>query len=211
MNKIPIIQKGVRVSIICEGLEEYDYLSRLKELKVWDPIYKVDLDCAYGNGNLPARYQDKFQNGSYDVVLVFCDTDKKPSEQYVDIKRKIDIFHGKNGVSDSVVIFGNPCTMQVIIQHWKEALLQHSSKKRNAQIIEQCTGIAGYDAHSDQRQRMMQLITNENYKLMKKRVSKLSSNDSDNNSSNFDSFMDYLEKEDTKWIDRINSIIDSVR
>ena len=38
-----------------------------------------------GNGNIPARYQDKFQNGSYDPVLVFCDTDKKPYEQYADV------------------------------------------------------------------------------------------------------------------------------
>lgn len=35
-----------------------------------------------------------YQNGSYDVVLVFCDTDKKLYEQYADIKHKINEFHG---------------------------------------------------------------------------------------------------------------------
>lgn len=210
MNKLPIIQKGVRICIICEGLEEYDYLTRLKELEVWNPIYNVELECAYGNGNLPARYQDRFQNGSYEVVLVFCDTDKKPSEQYADIKKKIDKFHGIEDISKYVIIFGNPCTMQVMIQHWKEVLLQHSSKKKNAGIIEQCTGIIGYDAHSDQRQQMMQLITVDNYKLMKLRVSKLSKDDTEINSSNFNLFMDFLENEDTEWIDIINNIIDSI-
>ncbi len=210
MNKLPIVQKGVRICIICEGLEEYDYLSRLKDLEVWNPIYNVELECAYGNGNLPARYQDKFQNGSYDVALVFCDTDKKPSEQYIDIKKKIDKFHGIDNISKNIIIFGNPCTMQIMILHWKEVLLQHSSKKKNAKIIEQCTGITGYDAHSDQRQQMMQLITVENYKLMKMRVSKLSKNDAEMNSSNFDIFMDYLENEDTEWIDNTNNIIDSI-
>ena len=88
MNKLPFIQSGELVCVICEGPEEYDYLNRIKELGVWDKGYRVDLVNAHGNGSLPARYQDKFQNGSYDIVLVFCDTDRKPFEQYRDIKRK---------------------------------------------------------------------------------------------------------------------------
>lgn len=55
-----------------------------------------------------------YQNGSYDVVLVFCDTDKKPYEQYADIKHKINEFHGVDHAADHVIIFGNPCTMQII-------------------------------------------------------------------------------------------------
>ena len=43
---------------------------------------------AGGNGNIPARYQDRYQNGADELVLVFCDTEKKPHEQYEDIKRK---------------------------------------------------------------------------------------------------------------------------
>ena len=46
---------------------------------------------------IPARYQDKYQNGTYDIVLIFCNTDKKPYEQYMDIKHKIDDFHGIKG------------------------------------------------------------------------------------------------------------------
>lgn len=75
--------------IICEGDEEYDYLERLNAIGERSNVYKVTLDNACGNGNIPARYQDRFQNGSYDIVLIFCDTEKKPYEQYEDIKQKL--------------------------------------------------------------------------------------------------------------------------
>ena len=83
-------------------------------LGVWNEEYCFVLENAEGNGNIPARYQDKYQNGAYDLVSVFCDTDRKPYEQYVDIKRKINEFHGIENAADQVIIFGNPCTMQII-------------------------------------------------------------------------------------------------
>lgn len=208
MNRLPVIRGGVIVSIICEGPEEYDYMNRLRELNVWNSLYRVELTNANGNGNIPARYQDKFQNGTSDIVLVFCDTDKKPCEQYKDIKRKIDLFHGKEGVSDSIVIFGNPCTMQIVIQHWGQILLKSSSKHTNASIIEECTGIKNYDAHKEQRSEMMGLITPDNYRDMVERVSKLTKNDEVLNSSNFDFYMKCLENTDTSWIKVINDLLD---
>ena len=208
MNNLPQIQTGELVCIICEGPEEYDYLNRIKELGVWDKRYRVDLVNANGNGNLPARYQDKYQNGSYDVVLVFCDTDKKPFEQYKDIKRKIDSFHGKDGIADLVVMYGNPCTMQVVIQHWGDVSLKSPSKHSNAQIIEELTGIEKYDAHSEQRSRMMDQIDAENYSMMLERVSKMPSDDEKIGSSNFNVFMEYLSKDNYQWIKDINKAIE---
>ena len=111
-NKLPWIFSGSKVCIICEGDEEYEYLDKLISLDVWNENYKFTLENAEGNGNIPARYQDKYQNGSYDVVLVFCDTDRKPYEQYVDIKRKINEFHGVENAADKVVIYGNPITKE---------------------------------------------------------------------------------------------------
>lgn len=70
-NKLPWIFSGSKVCIICEGDEEYEYLDKLISLDVWNENYKFTLENAEGNGNIPARYQDKYQNGSYDVVLVF--------------------------------------------------------------------------------------------------------------------------------------------
>lgn len=95
-NKLPTFFDKHKICMICEGNEEYAYLMRLKELKVWNEQYEIILVNACGNGNIPARYQDRYQNGSdaLALVLVFCDTEKKPYEQYEDIMRKINEFHG---------------------------------------------------------------------------------------------------------------------
>ena len=130
MSKIPQIFTGSRICIICEGDEEYEYLEKLISLDVWSKEYLFQLENAEGNGNIPARYQDKYQNSSSDLVLVFCDTDKKPYEQYVDIKRKINKFHGVENVADQIVIYGNPCTMQIIIEHWDDVILSSNKKRK---------------------------------------------------------------------------------
>ena len=64
---------------------------------------------------------------------MFCDTEKKPHEQYKDIKQKINLFHGINHAAQEVIIFGNPCTMQIITKHWTEMNLKSPAKK------DQCT------------------------------------------------------------------------
>ena len=100
-NKLPFIPDNHKICIICEGNEEYEYLNRLKDLKVWNEQYDISLVNAGGNGNIPARYQDRYQNGADELVLVFCDTEKKPHEQYEDIKRKINEFHGVDNAADA--------------------------------------------------------------------------------------------------------------
>lgn len=101
-SRLPAFLDKDKICIICEGDEEFDYLSRLKDLGVWNEKYEISLDNADGNGNIPARYQDRYQNGSYEMVLVFCDTEKKPYEQYEDIKRKINDFHGVDNAAEEV-------------------------------------------------------------------------------------------------------------
>ena len=209
MNKIPSINNfESNICIICEGFEEYKYLERIRELKVWNPIYGVDLVNAKGNGNLPARYQAKYQEDKYDVVLIFCDTDKS-SEQYHNIKHKIDKFHGITGICNKVIIFGNPCTMQIIIKHFTNQNLKSQAKHTNAKIIEKYTNIKDYDAHEEQCKLLMELINQNNYKTMLSNVSKLSKNDTETGSSNFDIYMNYLNSPDKTWIQEINNKIES--
>ncbi len=119
-NKFPKFSNKHKICVICEGNEEYAYIKRLNDLKVWREEYEIVPVNAEGNGNIPARYQNRYQNGSDELVLVFCDTEKKPYEQYEDIKRKIDEFHGIDNAASKVIIFGNPCTMQIISKHWTE-------------------------------------------------------------------------------------------
>lgn len=204
-NRLPKFLNQYKICIICEGNEEYDYLNRLNELGVWNDQYGVNLDNADGNGNIPARYQDRYQNGSYDVVFVFCDTDKKPYEQYVDIKRKIDEFHGVVHAADEVVIYGNPCTMQIILEHWTDIRLKSPAKKVNASLIKEFTGVESYKGRADQREEIMKCITVENFYVMCERVKQMQDDDWSVGSSNFDKLMDYLVKEDYNWIKEVNS------
>ncbi len=204
-NKLPKFIDKHKICIICEGNEEYEYLNRLKALKVWNEQYDISLVNAGGNGNIPARYQDRYQNGTYELVLVFCDTEKKPHEQYVDIKRKINEFHGVDSAADEVVIFANPCTMQIIIKHWTDENIKSPAKKVNAPLIEKYTGVENYKGRTDQIKRVMECVTAENYADMCRRVSELDSDDSIGGSSNFGRFIILFENNILGWLERINS------
>lgn len=203
-NKLPKLFDKHKICVICEGNEEYEYLERLKALKVWDAQYEIIPDNAGGNGNIPARYQDSYQNGSYELVLVFCDTEKKPYEQYEDIKRKINEFHGIDTAADEVIMFGNPCTMQIITKHWTETLIKSPAKPVNAPLIEEFTGVKNYKGRADQIAAVMEHVTAENYADMRDRVCGLETRDTVVGSSNFGRFMELFGSSDAGWIDEIN-------
>lgn len=207
-NKLPRFRDNHKICIICEGNEKYEYLDRLIALKVWRGQYDISLVNAGGNGNIPARYQDRYQNGSYEIVLVFCDTEKKPHEQYVDIKRKINEFHGIDHAADEVIIFGNPCTMQIISKHWADENLKSPAKAVNAPFIQKYTGVKNYKGRMDQIKKVMEYITAENYTDMCRRMKALKTDDSVSGSSNFGRFIKLFESDDSGWIDEINTKIE---
>ncbi len=207
-NRLPKIFTGSRICIICEGDEEYEYLEKLISLDVWSKEYCFQLENAEGNGNIPARYQDKYQNGAYDLVLVFCDTDRKPYEQYVDIKRKINEFHGVENAADKIMIYGNPCTMQIIIEHWGDVRLCSNNKKKNAPVIFDLTGIEGYKGRKEQRRKLFSRITKENYQKMRERIKKLPFDDTVESSTNFGRFLEWFSLGDCCWIQMINQKLD---
>ena len=208
-NRRPGLYNKHRVCIICEGNEEYKYIDRLKELKVWNEQYEVSLVNAEGNGNIPARYQDRYQNGAYEAVLIFCDTDKKPYEQYDDIKRKINEFHGIDGIANEIIIFGNPCTMQIILKHWTDEMLTSQAKQVNAPIIEELTKVKGYKGKENQIKEIMNCITPKNYSVMRERVKLLNQNDSIIGNSNFSKIIEWFESENCEWIDKINEMLEN--
>lgn len=204
-NKIPELYDRHKICIICEGSEEKKYLEKLISLNVWNNQYDISLVDAEGNGNIPARYQEKFQVGSYEVVLVFCDTERKPHEQYEDIKRKINEFHGVSNAADEVVIFGNPCTMQIILSHWESVKISSPSKAKNAKLIKKYTGINNYKARTDQIDFLMNLIDQDNYNKMKGHINNLSHDDSEISSTNFNKVISWFENTNANWIEEINS------
>lgn len=196
--------KGRRICIICEGAEEAEYFKALLNKNVFSSVYNfAEPINAKSTNNIYSRYIDKFQSNSYDLVLIFCDTDKMPNEKYKDLKRKINEFHDAN-IANDIIIFGNPTTMQIIISHFGEIKLKSQSKHINAKYIEQFTGIKNYDASESQRKELFGMIKRDNYEIMKNNISKLSDNDEELSSTNFLKFVNYFENDDDSWIDKIN-------
>ena len=130
MAKLPILSIKHKVCIICEGLEEHLYISRLLELNVWDDVYEFTPINAKSASNIFSRYHDVYSNDKYEVVLIFCDTDKKPYREYLPLKNKIHNLHGCVDAVNKIVIFANPCTMQIILSHFGDVSLKNQGKTR---------------------------------------------------------------------------------
>lgn len=195
--------KGRKICIICEGYEELDYIEALKGKAVFSDKYDFVTVNAKSINTIISRYQEKFQSDSYAIVLILCDTDKGPSTKYKEIKQKINEFHGAD-VADDIVIFGNPCTMQIILSHFAEIKLTSQSKSVNAKHIEKLTGITNYKATDEQRKELFGKIRRDNYEKMKENVKKLSTNDEETSSTNILKFIGRFESDDESWIDKIN-------
>ena len=108
-------------------------------------------------------------------------------------------------MADNIVIFGNPCTMQIILAHFAEIKLTSQSKSVNSKYIEKYTGIVNYKANEEQRKELFGKINRRNYENMKKNVAKLSTDDNITSSTNILKFIEKFEKDDDSWIDEINS------
>lgn len=194
---------GIGICIVCEGYEEKDYIEALQRTGCFSTKYDFTLINAKSINNIVPQYQAKYQLDSYYLVLIFCDTDKGPSEKYKEVKRKINEFHGKD-VAEDIIIFGNPCTMQIILSHFAEIKLTSQSKHVNAKYIEKIIGIKNYDATDDQRKELFSQIKRDNYTKMKENVEKLSTKDNDTSSTNILKFVSNFESDDIKWIKEIN-------
>lgn len=197
-----------KICIICEGFEEYEYLSRLKELELLGSLCDVDLVNAESNGNVYNKYVYNFQLDVYEAVLIFCDTDRKPYEDYGMIKKKIQDYHDNLEISEHVIIFVNVCTMQVILSHFDDVVLRTQNKKKNAEKIKELTGVENYDAHLEQRKKIFDQITVGNFCCMMQRVSKLSINDVETPSSNFYSIFIQIIEEPECLIQNINELLE---
>ncbi len=194
--------KPKRITIVCEGYEEFDYLMRLLHLGLWDEAYTVRIKNAKSLTNIPPVYQNEFQNDNADLVVVFCDTELTPYEQFISVCDKIDRFHNRR-VSKHIVYFSNPCTMQVQLSHFAAVELSTNSKHANAPLIRRLTGVENYRARDEQRRAINRQITRENYYLMKSNLEGLSRNFKVRPSTNFITLLNYLENPDPSWVGRL--------
>lgn len=207
MRKVPIINLGKRVLIISEGYEEADYLNRLKECGVWNQSVRIDIKNAKSIDEIAARYEYDYQSGIYALIVVFCDTEKPPYQQFKSLKMELDKFHG-NHASEAIVYFANPCTLQVVLSHFSDVKLKTNSKAGNADLIEKLTGVPDYKATERQRTSIMRKITADNYIEMKKNISKLSRDYTIVPSSNCLPLFDGLDGKTSAWIKGCNEEIE---
>jgi len=195
----------IPICIICEGYEEYDYLTKLSAIGAWrSDIYDVQLINAKSISNISVRYQDRYMSNAYYMIFIFCDTDLAPYSDFLKLKEKINKFHGSKNIADEVVIFGNPCTMQIMLLHFADVMLTSKSKSKNAAVIEKLTGIKNYGGHDNQRAVFMKQLTKDNLANMVERVETLPKDVTQKGSSNFSVLLLYLNSESTKWIKELN-------
>lgn len=191
-----------KICVICEGYEEYDYFSKLIECKVFHQNYTFKLKNARSIDNIAAVYQNEFQNGNSDLIIIFCDTEIKPYSQFKSLIKKIDKYHNKK-VAKDIVFFANPCTMQIILSHFNSVRLASNSKAKNSQVIKRLTGVEEYQAKANQRETIMKQVNSSNYSVMKANISTISCEWEEVPSSNFIELLDKLEQPDTSWVNKI--------
>ena len=207
MTKLPNLDRKHKICVICEGNEDFAYFNRLLELGVWSSVYEFSLRNAKSASNIPAMFQDTFQNNRYEIILVFCDTDKAPYREYAQVKKKINSFLNKQKAASKLVMFANPCTMQIILSHFGDVSLKNQGKKTNAAEIEKWTGVKDYDAHKEQIKEICSKIFRRSYEEMKRRVAAINFPDTISCSTNFGDFLERFENEDTKWISTIQKYL----
>ncbi len=200
MSALPPVIRKHRICVICEESEDYLYFKRLIDLNLWSASYIFTPINAKGASNIPARFQNEFQNDRYEIILVFSDTDKEPYREYSQVKEKINRFLSKRKAAEKLIIFANPCTMQIILLHFGDVRLINQGKKTNSAEIERLTGVAGYDAHEEQILELCKRITRSNYSVMKERSEAINNPDTVSGSTNISEFLSWFEHADDRWI-----------
>lgn len=191
-RKTPPIRRLTRILIICEGYEEYDYLTAIKGLSVWNDCFDLTLKNACSIDNIPGQYQYEYASGNYDEIYVFCDTELPPFRQFTAVLAKINSTRGKS-VAKKIVCFTNPCTMQIVLSHFDRVRLISNQKSVNADLIDVLTGISDYRARRYQREKLSSLIDRQNYEQMKYNISFLDLDYRVTPSTNAASFFNGLE------------------
>lgn len=207
MRKLPSIKTGCKILIICEGFEEYDYITKLKECNVWSSAYNIKPRNAKSIDNLIAIYQNEYQNANYDLIVLFCDTEMMPYEQFGKLREAIDGFHG-NKSADKLIIYANPCTMQIILSHFDKVKLTSNSKTKNSALIKKLTGVEDYIAEENQRKAIMKHINAKNYLNMKNNLNGIAIDYDKVPSTNAVYWFELFESENTKWVQEINKKIE---
>ena len=142
-------------------------------------------------------------------MLVFCDTDRSPYRQYLDVKSKIYERHEAENAAGKVIIYANPCSMQIILLHFAVVSLKTQGKKTNAKLIEELTAIKGYKANQEEHiKAICAKIKRQSYSDMKQRVADINRPDNVPGSTNFIEYLQSFESGKPEWIAKIRNSLD---
>ncbi|MCD8201487.1 MAG: hypothetical protein LUD47_05420 [Clostridia bacterium] len=67
-------------------------------------------------------YKDGFAMGSYAVVVILCDTEGPPCDDFRRIRKSIADVYGQR-ICDRILFFVNPCVMRVTASHGSDVRL----------------------------------------------------------------------------------------
>ena len=208
-RRLPPIKTSTKILIICEGSEEFDYLCRLRSLNVWSHDFGVEVKNAHSIDKIADLYEYYYSLDSYKLIVVFCDTEKAPYNQFLAMQTKIQNFHDKKKITDHLVFFANPCTMQIVLSHFDKVTLKSNDKSENADLIRKLTGVKDYRAMEKQRKAIMDKLSPENYKAMEDRITQLSSDYRSIPGSNAIVLFSALDAGNMEWVKSIIKKIES--
>ncbi len=209
---IPSLTKESKIIIICEGQEDFAYLSKIKSLGVFNTDIDLSFKDAEGNSKIYDNYMNLIRTSDADLVLIFCDTGAESNTQshheFTRLLTKISHLYPTHGVVSDIVYFANPVTMQIFINHFKKIDINSESKKDYEDIVKECTGVIGYDASKYKLKQFMSLINRDNYYIMKENLKDKSYDYHFAHSTNILKLFNNLELDETSWINKIKKRLD---
>jgi len=192
-----------QILILAEGFEEKPYLDKILFFPVISKEYVFKVINVKGCGNIPGRYQNEYQGGRFELILVFCDADREIHD-YDEIIKKVGKNFDHPEFANLLFIFANPVTLQIVLSHFGKVNLTSIGKSKNAEKVKELVGIDNYSAKQEQIDTMMSKVTFKNYQQMKINLSDVSTSIKDVPSTNILQFLEWFESDDTSWIDNIN-------
>jgi|LSQX01.2.fsa_nt_gb hypothetical protein len=197
-----------KIRIICEGSEETNFLDILKE-KGYLTIPHLDItyDVAPGYGSVGPMFHTAFSSGEYDAIFAFVDVDNFKTPCYKKVESDLKSILGFD--PKNVIIFTNPCTLQLEVIGIKPHIrLSTSSKAVNDQYVKQCwpewSKTKTYDAKKWQRDKIFFSLTEDkNFERMMQNIPLLSTNIVDLPSTSIQKFFNLIHSGDLSLIDKI--------
>ncbi len=190
-----------KICIICEGHEEKYFMDNLiNKIKCY-PNYIIESVNAKGNGNLFARYQDRYSQDKDDLVLIFCDTERKPYESFESL---VDNLKDNYEISDfnDVICFSNPTTLLLILNCFKKYKLTTKKSSKIKEIVRDIIGIEQYNKKEEKVKAIQSKINKEKIEQLRVNIKELETLDHNTvPGTNFLLWDSRLSSESYKWIE----------